>query len=459
MPEEQTMVRGRYSGILVELARGARRAPLTALLCLACLVVTLGSWLDGGADPESWEHLARWGALSGADIWEGKVWGLLTSVFVHGDVLHLAFNVYWLWTFGLVLERALPRVALLGLFVAAGVVTSAAELAVTGEPGIGASGVGYAWFGVLWSARRAVPAFEAALDLSTIRLFLVWLVVCFVATQLEVWNIGNAAHLGGLLFGVGVGRSFVPGPRRAIARAATVLASAGVLVASFWCPWNADWTFQRGLRQHARGELDQAHHSYRRSLALGVEPALAWNCLAYLALAAGDLELYQEALGRLREIDAQEARSLAEFARWRSRLKVALELQTDSLERELGSARLAAADWNEGRALDTYRRLLREHPDDARVQTAFASFLVLEADAPSRAELRLALDLARSAAAATRRQEVETLEALAEALFRNGDPRAAHEVAQETMALWEERGESIPPEFREQAARYRVARE
>ncbi|HEX6886305.1 MAG TPA: rhomboid family intramembrane serine protease, partial [Planctomycetota bacterium] len=280
------MSTGRYSGILVELVRGARVAPLTAFTCFACLVVTAGAWLEGGAEPESWEHMARWGALSGPDIWEGRIWGLLTSVFVHGDLLHLVFNVYWLWTFGLVLERVLPRVALLGLLVAAGVVSSAAELAVTGDPGIGVSGVLYAWFGVLWSARRAVPSFAAALDQRTIGLFLVWLVVCIVATHLEYWNIGNAAHLGGLLFGVGVGPSFLPGRWRAQARAATVIGSAGVLVAAFWCPWNAEWTFQRAIRQHERGELEQAERSYRRSLEQGVEPERAWGALAYLAQAA-----------------------------------------------------------------------------------------------------------------------------------------------------------------------------
>src|SRR5258708_5703181 len=40
-----------------------------------------------------------------AEIRRGQLWRLVTCIFPHLDILHLAFNLYWLWVFGTAVER------------------------------------------------------------------------------------------------------------------------------------------------------------------------------------------------------------------------------------------------------------------------------------------------------------------------------------------------------------------
>src|SRR5678816_2805953 len=80
--------------------------PVTIFLAVASLVVT-GMWWAGKSidgfvmDVNVWDH------------WE--LWRAFTSIFPHVDILHLVFNVYWLWVFGPVVERAFGHIRFLGI--------------------------------------------------------------------------------------------------------------------------------------------------------------------------------------------------------------------------------------------------------------------------------------------------------------------------------------------------------
>ena len=75
----------------------------------AAVAITLVIFLGIGLrdEPPDFPTLAAWGAPSAGAIWNGAYWGLVTTVFVHLAVWHLAFNVYWLLLFGKVLESAI----------------------------------------------------------------------------------------------------------------------------------------------------------------------------------------------------------------------------------------------------------------------------------------------------------------------------------------------------------------
>ena len=77
------------------------------------------------SDPWEYETMKRWGVLGAWDIYGGGWWSLVTSVFVHADVLHVGFNLYWLWILGRAVERAIGPLRWLALFVGAAWVSSA----------------------------------------------------------------------------------------------------------------------------------------------------------------------------------------------------------------------------------------------------------------------------------------------------------------------------------------------
>ena len=141
--------------------------------------------------------------LTAAGIQTGNYWGLLTSVFTHVQLWHLFFNVYWLWILGGLLETGIGRLNWIVFFLTAAIVSSGAQYGISGNTGIGASGVVYAMFGFIWIGRGHYPSFQRIANKQNVILFLGWLIFCIIATRLNILRVGNAAHVAGLLFGVG----------------------------------------------------------------------------------------------------------------------------------------------------------------------------------------------------------------------------------------------------------------
>jgi rhomboid protease GluP len=150
---------------------------------------------------DSWESLAKWGYFPATSIREGAYWGLITSAFVHMALWHLAFNMYWLWVLGSRMERAIGSARFLAFILTSAFISSAVQLAISDEAGIGASGVVYAIFGFMWVARQRYQTFNEVLNQQTIKLFVIWLFGCVVATYLGIWKVGNAAHARALYLG------------------------------------------------------------------------------------------------------------------------------------------------------------------------------------------------------------------------------------------------------------------
>jgi len=69
---------------------------------LACVAVSLLYWLPGAGDLMN-EYLA----FSGAHLLQGRVWTVITGLFLHADVVHLAGNMVFLYVFGNTLENEL----------------------------------------------------------------------------------------------------------------------------------------------------------------------------------------------------------------------------------------------------------------------------------------------------------------------------------------------------------------
>ncbi len=284
-----------------------RRPWLTWLSCLACIVVFLGIHSDREGSDQALQH---WGYADAGDIYSGAYWSLFSTVFVHVEIWHLVFNVYWLFQLGGRMEKALGWWRWLIFVAAASLVSSSAELALTGSTGIGASGVAYAFFGFMWLTRRRVPEFAKILDPRTVIIFLVWLVACMVLTATHVFAVGNAAHLTGLLFGTLAATWILHRPQRRRITAAAVLLIAVSSVTLFWAPWSFTWTAWKGTRAYQRENFAEAIRWYEQSLQQGQDKT--W-CLHSIALARGcmkDQAAYQQALQALRAVDEKAAQEV-----------------------------------------------------------------------------------------------------------------------------------------------------
>jgi membrane associated rhomboid family serine protease len=131
-------------------------------------------------------------------------WRLLVPGLFHEGGIHLLFNLYWIWVFGMVVEDAFGHLATLAILIFLAVGSMAAELALF-RGGVGLSGVGYGLFGLLWVLGRKKERFHDVVDHSVIELMLGWLLVCIILTMADVWHVGNVAHCAGCLLGVMLG--------------------------------------------------------------------------------------------------------------------------------------------------------------------------------------------------------------------------------------------------------------
>ena len=74
------------------------RFNLINLLILACVAVSLLFWMSG-------ESEVGYFAFSTQNLMEGRWWTLITALFIHADILHLAGNMLFLYAFGNSLEN------------------------------------------------------------------------------------------------------------------------------------------------------------------------------------------------------------------------------------------------------------------------------------------------------------------------------------------------------------------
>ncbi|HEX8111487.1 MAG TPA: rhomboid family intramembrane serine protease, partial [Kofleriaceae bacterium] len=126
----------------LDTALGNRFPWMTLTLGAVCVVLfVLGKiWSDGNFSLV----LYRMGANSGEEVRAGEVWRLVASMFLHGNLEHIAVNMIALAVFGPVLERLLGPQRYLWLYGLSGLGGSLASALLRG-PGISVGASGAIW--------------------------------------------------------------------------------------------------------------------------------------------------------------------------------------------------------------------------------------------------------------------------------------------------------------------------
>ncbi len=156
------------------------------------------------------ESLYQTFGFSGENLYAGKIWTLVTSVFVHGGYLHLFFNMVALFFFGRALEEDMQKDKFFILFIFGGIMGNLVSLLFypSTEIFVGASG---AIFTIMGAAMIMKP-FELIFypSLVPIPLLFVGIVYALYTVLAVFFGVGDAdvaysAHLGGLGIGMLVG--------------------------------------------------------------------------------------------------------------------------------------------------------------------------------------------------------------------------------------------------------------
>lgn len=156
------------------------------------------------------------GAVSRDLLLEGRVWLLLTHMFVHGSPLHIIFNMALVFMAGRLVERVLGAKRFCVLYFGSGLLGAAGQVLVSEFPMVGASGAAFGLlvaFGmILWDTRvLALIAMVFPVRLRARMLVLgvviieavLFAVSLFVPPGRDIFlvtGIAHMAHLGGALF-------------------------------------------------------------------------------------------------------------------------------------------------------------------------------------------------------------------------------------------------------------------
>jgi membrane associated rhomboid family serine protease len=168
---------------------------------IGCEITTL--------QPLSAEEIITGTCLSGSEVpvFPEKIpfLSMLTSMFLHGGVGHVLFNMWFLWIFGNNVEEAFGRLRYILMYIVGGVAATMAFVAVNPDstiPLVGASGAIAAVLGsyaVLFPGHRVLSLLGWFVVPVPAALFLgLWFVAQF---GLGGTNVAWEAHAGGFAFG------------------------------------------------------------------------------------------------------------------------------------------------------------------------------------------------------------------------------------------------------------------
>ena len=111
---------------------------MTWALLVTILVYFAMTWIAGG--PDDIAVVLAFGANYGPLVKDGDLWRLVTSVFLHGGILHLLLNGYALYFLGRNLEAFYGPWALFVFFLGSGVAGALASAFFSSNISVGASG-------------------------------------------------------------------------------------------------------------------------------------------------------------------------------------------------------------------------------------------------------------------------------------------------------------------------------
>ena len=204
---------------------GGRVPPLTLTLAILAAVVSLVSGFMQPRENNKWGQtvinelsfvepsaLKSSNGDPAASLKRGELWRIITPIFMHGSMLHLAMNLMLLVSLGRLTERiqGTPKFALFVLMLAVfpNLLQGLSPEWMRGSPNfVGISGVVYGLFGYIWIRSTLHPEMGVVIPMPMVVIFvgmIVFGLAVGISEAIPGWRLADLCHLGGLLVGIAV---------------------------------------------------------------------------------------------------------------------------------------------------------------------------------------------------------------------------------------------------------------
>ncbi len=186
---------------------GFSLGPLTVVLMGACIGLAVvagfppeeGYLVDHRVYRNLYISLATSGSAFLPEIRQGEVWRLITPAFIHMNLIHLVFNMFWLKDLGSMIEARKGTLTLLVMVLLVAAVSDFAQYWVSGPDFGGMSGVLYGLFGYIWMRGKFEPASGLHLHPTNVIIMVGWFFLCLLHI---IPHVANSAHGVGLALGM-----------------------------------------------------------------------------------------------------------------------------------------------------------------------------------------------------------------------------------------------------------------
>jgi rhomboid protease GluP len=243
------------------------------------------------------QDLVNWGANYGPKTVSGEWWRLLTCVFVHAGLLHIAFNMWCLWDLGRLAESLYGHWTFAALYLICGV--SASLGSILWNPSVLSVGASGAIFGIVGALIASFYLGEFSLPRTALGGTLRSLLI-FTGYNLffgaVIARTDNAAHIGGLVMGLILGAliaRLAPGRDDVVRRIAVLLVGVAIVGgAVLWLQHARAYMVhaQNGVGFLNEGKSDQAIAELRKTVAQRPDFAPGHAALARAYISKHDYE-------------------------------------------------------------------------------------------------------------------------------------------------------------------------
>ena len=300
-------------------ARSESNISVTNVLLIANVMVFIAMVLASGPSLDfTGQVMVHFGANFGPFTLSGQWWRLVTYMFLHGGLMHIAFNMWCLWDLGALCESLYGRWTYAAIYFVTGI---AAGLASVGwNPGVlsvGASGAIFGLAGALiasfYLGEFSVPRFAIQGTLRSL-LFFVGFNVLFGSM---VSGIDNACHAGGLASGLILGAliaRLAPQQDRPLKRVGVLLFMVLIVAGSALGVhrWRGSG-IHFGSMAETQKSLDRAIGDLQKKVQKNPQDASAHYALARAYLAKGEFADGTSELKRVIDLQPQNTRARLEL--------------------------------------------------------------------------------------------------------------------------------------------------
>jgi rhomboid protease GluP len=170
--------------------------------------------IDGAGimEPNGLVHL-KWGSNFAPLTLSGDWWRLITNIFIHFGIIHLAMNMYCFYIAGVYLERLLGKPRYITAYLCTGVLASLTSLWWHKTPvnSAGASGAIFGMYGLFLAflTTSLIPGKVRKSLFQSIGIFIVYNLAFGMKDGVD-----NSAHVGGLLSGFIIGYIYIAGIKK-----------------------------------------------------------------------------------------------------------------------------------------------------------------------------------------------------------------------------------------------------